>query len=367
MGNIIKRIVLTGGPCAGKSTSLEMIEKHLREKGYIVYTIQESATELINSGIKPFGENKIDLIKFQEIILKYQLDKEALIESVAKTNFENRDIIIIYDRGIIDNKAYIGQEVFDKLLNKYNLNEIELLDKYDLVIHLESAAKSSGYTRENNKARNEDKETAIEMDTKTFEAWKYHRNLVRVSCYDSFDEKQEIIKKIIDNNLDKNLKIQNKYLIEKYKYTIDDEILYIKQHYLDIDNIYEYRLRKLTFKRIISYYFTVQKKCNGGVSLIVFDQKIKKCEFEKLMEFNVVKKTISKIRKYVVFDDIKYSVDIFEDGKIILESDNNNCVYENFDIIRDVTGDFNYLNANLECDLKRLIFDKKNTSSEVIN
>lgn len=44
MGNIVKRIVLTVGPCAGKSSSLELFKGYLVNKGYVVYVVQESAT-----------------------------------------------------------------------------------------------------------------------------------------------------------------------------------------------------------------------------------------------------------------------------------------------------------------------------------
>lgn len=204
MGNIVKRIVLTGGPCAGKSSSLELIHNYLVGKGYVVYTIQESATELINSGVKPFGENAIDMVKFQEIILKYQLDKERLIDNIVQFLNKDKNVVILYDRGLIDNKAYINQEIFDKLLLKYNLSEMDVLDRYDLVIHLETAAKCNNYTIENNKARSEDKEKAVLMDDKTFDAWKFHKNLVKIKCFDDFEEKQDEIIRICKNVLSKN-------------------------------------------------------------------------------------------------------------------------------------------------------------------
>jgi thymidylate kinase len=201
MGRVVKRIVLTGGPCAGKSSSLELIKNYLSDKGYVVYVVQESATELINSGIKPFGDNNLSMVEFQEVILKYQLYKEDLVETVAKNYKTDKDIVIIYDRGVLDNKAYISQEEFDNLLTKYNLKEINLLNRYDYVIHLETAAKGNSYTLENNKARSEDKNKAIEMDYKTYNAWKNHRNLVKVNCYDKFVDKQNQIINIVDNNM----------------------------------------------------------------------------------------------------------------------------------------------------------------------
>ena len=43
----ISKIVLTGGPCAGKTTALSMIEQKLTEKGYKVIIVTESATEMM--------------------------------------------------------------------------------------------------------------------------------------------------------------------------------------------------------------------------------------------------------------------------------------------------------------------------------
>jgi len=48
---MIKRIVLTGGPCAGKMTVLSKIESYLLY--YKVFIVRDSASELISSGITP--------------------------------------------------------------------------------------------------------------------------------------------------------------------------------------------------------------------------------------------------------------------------------------------------------------------------
>ena len=51
----IKKIVITGGPCSGKSTMLNLIENTFTEKGYKVLIVSETATELIRGGISPLG------------------------------------------------------------------------------------------------------------------------------------------------------------------------------------------------------------------------------------------------------------------------------------------------------------------------
>ena len=100
----MKNIVLTGGPCAGKTTALAVLKECLEELGYKVFIVSESATELINKGIRPFGENAIPLYDFQKIILKYQMIKEKLVRTKARLFKKS---IILYDRGAIDNKSYI--------------------------------------------------------------------------------------------------------------------------------------------------------------------------------------------------------------------------------------------------------------------
>lgn len=201
MGRVVKKIVLTGGPSSGKSSSLELIHKHLTNLGYVVLIVNESATELINSGIKPIGENKLRMIDFQDVILRYQLFKENLFEETAN-NYMDKDIVILYDRGVMDNKAYITDDEFSALLKKYNLNELDLVNRYDVVIHLETGAKKNFYDTENNKARYDSIEEAIKLDDRTYYAWSNHKNLYKIKCNDIFEEKQREIINVIDINME---------------------------------------------------------------------------------------------------------------------------------------------------------------------
>ena len=50
----ITKIVITGGPCAGKTTALSWIMNSFTEKGYVVLIVPETATELINGGVAPW-------------------------------------------------------------------------------------------------------------------------------------------------------------------------------------------------------------------------------------------------------------------------------------------------------------------------
>ena len=48
------KIVITGGPCAGKSTAMSWIQNHFSEKGWTVLFVPETATEFISGGVAPW-------------------------------------------------------------------------------------------------------------------------------------------------------------------------------------------------------------------------------------------------------------------------------------------------------------------------
>ncbi|MCD8120989.1 MAG: ATP-binding protein [Clostridiales bacterium] len=50
----ITKIVITGGPCAGKTTAMSWLQNEFTEKGYAVLFVPETATELIGGGVAPW-------------------------------------------------------------------------------------------------------------------------------------------------------------------------------------------------------------------------------------------------------------------------------------------------------------------------
>ena len=72
------------------------LSKVFTEKGYEVLVVPETATEIINMGIKPFGDNKINMYDFQKFILSHQLEKERLIDEYINLN-ENKNISLTYE------------------------------------------------------------------------------------------------------------------------------------------------------------------------------------------------------------------------------------------------------------------------------
>lgn len=190
------KIVLTGGPCAGKSKILERLIKYYSTEENKIFVVPETATEVLSSGIK-FLEID-EAINFQDIIFDRQLNKEQTLYRGMQHILLKKINIVFLDRGLIDNKAYLNSQYqFDNLLDKYAQKELKILDSYDLVIDLISLATTDPklYLEQakSNKERYEDLETAQIIDKKTTEAWLGHRNIKYVYPTNTLKEKSEIL------------------------------------------------------------------------------------------------------------------------------------------------------------------------------
>ena len=185
----ITKIVLTGGPCAGKTTALKFLRENLIKNGYGAVIVPETSTELFSSGISP--SKMISLLDFHQTQLDVQLTKEFLYEQACEKfkNFEH--IVLICDRGITDAKVYLGDEKYAELLRMNELTEESVLKRYDAVFKLVTAASGaeSHYTLENNAVRKEPPEEAVVLDNLITEAWKNHSHFEVIDNSTNFEQK----------------------------------------------------------------------------------------------------------------------------------------------------------------------------------
>ena len=353
------KIAITGGPCAGKTTAMQKIVQEFTEKGYKVFVVNETATDLINGGIKPFGDAPLDIVEFQRCVLDMQLSKEALYEKIA--NGYNQDTIILCDRGIFDNRAYITNDQFKELLKERKLNEMELMASYDMVIHLVTAAlgKEQFYTTLNNCARTETIEQAIEADRKTLNSWIGHKHLEIIGNETDFDDKIHKVVKSIYEFLGKSYPIQKQYkfLVDKIDLNAIEDLhivkLELEQFFTDVFDTENTMVRKTIKDGDSTYSRTVKKDTVKVSERVTTSRRISEKEYMELVNYSL-DKPIKKRRYCFAYKNQYYKLDIFEEPKelVILEVEFTNNSKEIFipefiSVKKDITEDIKYRNISL--------------------
>ena len=197
------KIVITGGPCAGKSEAMTWIKNTFTKEGYGVIFVSETATELITGGIAPWTMKSPFIYQLYQ--MRLQIEKEKIYCSAAENILQHDKVIIVFDRGMADNLGYMSSEDFNKALKLLNINDV--YSRYDAVFHLVTAAKGAreDYTTDNNLARTETPDEAAALDDRLINAWKPHQNFNMIDVSDNFCDKMRCLIEKISIFLEENM------------------------------------------------------------------------------------------------------------------------------------------------------------------
>ena len=352
--------MVTGGPCAGKTTGMSWIQNEFTKLGYKVLFIPETATELIGGGVAPWtcGSN----IDFQKSLIELQMAKEKVFEQAGCTMNADK-VLIVCDRGLMDNKVYMNEQEFDRICREFNTDEVRLRDDYDAVFHLVTAAKGAEeyYTTENNSARTESIEAAAVLDDRLIDAWTGHPHLRVIDNTAGFEDKMKNLLTEIRTFLGEPepFEIERKYLIEypdiDYLNTISNcRKVEIIQTYLKSDDGDEVRVRQRGENGSYIYTKTIKKKVSD-VKRIEIEKRLSKDEYlELLMDTDSNKRPIRKTRYCLMNDNQYFEIDVypFWDDKAIaeieLKSEDEEIHFpKELKVIKEVTEDDNYKNSAL--------------------
>jgi len=297
----VYKIVLTGGPCAGKTKILGSLSKELEKLGYYVIVVPETASEYIRNKVIPNDTNRKHTLMFQDLMLCTQYVKEESSENYAEFIKDKHEVVILYDRAIMDNRAYLNQEDYDNLLKKYDINQLKLLDKYDLVIDLISTATAKKESYELNDTRTEPIELASARDKLTSLAWLLHRNLKVIKPTEELDDKKEIVLCYINNLLTNNQKNESVTIeVDKEKMNYDryddnnSKTINIKRVYLNNMRNTEsnYILNKRQYNGQVSYVLDKINKdvieSSNPISREEYIETISSCGVKKIEDLDVL-------------------------------------------------------------------------------
>jgi predicted ATPase len=189
----MKRIVLTGGPGAGKTRICEALAAadparliHVPEAATQVYSALGSRWDRMNTDGRRYAQRRIYAVQTEQ-------------EARYAADYPNK--IHLLDRGTIDGAAYWpdGPDAYWRDVKTTLAAE---LSRYDTVIWLETAAALGIYDGEqSNPVRFEPPEAAIESGRQLKRLWGDHPKLLTVGAFATIEEKIAAVAELLNSRM----------------------------------------------------------------------------------------------------------------------------------------------------------------------
>lgn len=357
---VIRNIVLTGGPCAGKTSALSRLTREFSERGWAVIIVPEAATHLFNSNIS-FAE--LGTEAFQQAAMDLQTAHEDIAERAAQAHPSNK-VMILHDRGISDQAAFMPQQLYQDLLEQRGMTVSDVFSRYDTVIHLRSAAigAEQAYTTANNAARTEDLQGARDADARIISQWAGHPHLLVIENHGDFSKKLDDLVDTVSTALGDHLRCdaQKKYLVEMPSQEWFDScethaVQTVITGYLDTNDGRERRVRATQTNGSWSYAETTKVETGDATRRLTTERVLSKHEFEDLMEQATSSNT--KTRHAVVVDGQSCVIDQWPGSPDLaimetraISEQTTQDVPRGLVVVKDVTNDMRFRNSHLAAD-----------------
>lgn len=359
----IKKIVLTGGPCAGKTTALVKITEYFSGFGYKVFNVPEVPTIFSTAGWNYLTPNKDLYYQGERAILETQLALEDQFMRLAEVC--TKPVLIVCDRGTMDISAYITPEEWEEITQMAGTNSNALFERYDAVLHLVSAADGAEqyYTTATNatryeQANEEGLRIARELDKKVIKAWTGHPHLRVINNHDDFEKKLNRVLKEISKVVGLPQPVQEERI---FRVRIIGEIpecseSLITQTYLVAEPGCEVRLRRREWSggKVVNVHRS--KKRISDTELIETERNVDNNLYEQMLQqADPYRATIKKKRQSFIWKGQFFEIDTFLspiDDLVMMETkgvaeQETVKVPPFIEILEDVTGNSKYLNYNI--------------------
>jgi len=191
MSNRLRRIVITGGPCSGKTAATDALRADMPE----LYFQKEGASLIFGLGVESpaVGSPLVAFNRhFGEALLTFEHLADIHAQNIGKS-------FIVLDRALPDTMAYMpgGREEFYAAAG---ITIEQAYERYDLVIYLEMPSKEIFERHANNNPQRKElrHEDAVASGWRTLCAWSGHPALQIVPQAQSFAERVSTIHQLIE-------------------------------------------------------------------------------------------------------------------------------------------------------------------------
>ncbi|XP_054740757.1 TRPL translocation defect protein 14 isoform X4 [Anastrepha obliqua] len=370
----VYKVVLTGGPCGGKTTGQSRLCTFFENLGWKVFRVPETATVLLSGGVKFSDLTDKEAFKFQENLIRTMIQIENTYFELGQSS--QRDCLIICDRGVMDASAYISKDKWEKMMSANNWNPVELRDnRYNQILHLVSAANGAEdfYTTEDHACRSEGVDMARDLDYKSAAAWVGHPYFDVIDNSTNFETKMNRLIEAVCQKVGIDIGDRLLATSRKFKFLVaslppDSEF----PPFQDFDVVHHYlqssgpkvqaRLRKRGQKNHWSYIHTIRRPNVHGQSRIEVKTQLTHRDYMNLLaQRDDAHFTIYKKRRCFLINNQYFQLDIYKEpshprckGLILLEtySSHSGDALKNYmptflNIVKEVTGDPAYSMFNL--------------------
>lgn len=321
----IWKLVLTGGPCGGKTTGQARLSTFFENLGWKVYRVPETATVLLGGGVN-FGDlPNYAAIEFQENLLRTMIQIENTFFSLAEAS--DRNCLVICDRGTMDASAFVSKDQWDEILVRNGCDEVSIRDnRYHQVVHMVTSAKGAHefYSIVDHATRKEGLEEAKERDTKAAEAWIGHPYVDVIDNSTDFETKINRLISAVATKMGINIGDRLKVNSRKVKFAVnlplpkdsmfpnfrDFEVVH---HYLQTTSRnMQSRLRKRGRMGKWSFIHTIRKQVAGQV--IEVKTPLTHRDYVHLLEQqDPLHFTVNKIRRCFLYNNQYFQLDMYKE------------------------------------------------------
>jgi len=335
----IWKLVLTGGPCGGKTTGQARISTFFENLGWKVYRVPETATVLLGGGVNFADLPEWAAIKFQENLLKTMIQIEQSFFDLAEAS--ERNCLVICDRGAMDASAFVSRKDWEELLAQNHLDEVEIRDnRYNQVVHMVTAASGAEeyYTCDHHTTRLESCDEARERDRLASEAWNGHPYVDIIDNSSDFETKINRLISAVALKIGVDIGDRLSVRAKKIKFAINGPLpkdsafpnfrdFEVTHNYLQTaSRTMQSRLRKRGRQGKYSYIHTIRKQVGGQV--IEVKTPVGHREYSHLLDqTDPLHLTVNKTRRCFMYNNQYFQLDIYKEpchprckGLILLET-----------------------------------------------